>query len=62
MSVDTATSRLAEREMVKARIAAEVAAVRAAGLTAEAFDRVRSEHPEDALQVAYRLSGTGGAK
>lgn len=60
--IDTTTSRLAERNMVRARIEAEVAAVRAAGLTAEAFNKIRDEHPEDAQQVAFRLSGIGGAR
>lgn len=46
----------------RARIEAEVDELRASGLSCEVFDRIRREHPEDALAVAYRLSAAGGAR
>ncbi len=41
------------------RIRQEIAEIRDAGLTIEAFEAIRARHPEDVQAIAYGLSACG---
>jgi hypothetical protein len=62
MTATTTVSLSAEQRAIQARIEAEVAELRASGCSREVYELICREHPEDAQAIAYRLSGTEGAR